>query len=145
MLFYFNCAFSQLDESKEIIDRRLVATNIIPKKRGNFREEIKLSNKTFDTIKIWYNSQNLAKLIAVSNFHNGIDNNYYDSLLTHLCIGFIQSNSIKIKNQEFFYDSKMKKLIIKHYSLEIKNKLIEVLLVSDFDLIKNKLPQVLNW
>ncbi len=140
-----NFVFSQLDENKDIIDSRLVSTNIIPRKIENFREEIKLSNKTLDTIKIWYNSKNLAKYIAVSNVKKGIDNDYFHTLSTHLNIGFKLTNTLKVNNQEFFYDSKMKRLIIKNYSSDKKHLLTEVLFISDFDIIKSKLPQVINW
>ena len=140
-----NIVFSQLDETKNVIDSRLISTNVVPKKIGNYSEEIKLSNKSLDTIKVWYNSKNLAKYIAVSNIKNGIDDDYFHNLSTHLNIGFKLTNTLKINNQEFFYDSKMKRLIIKNYSSEINNKLIEVLFISDYDLIINKLPQVINW
>jgi hypothetical protein len=145
MILCSNFAFSQLDENKDIIDSRLVSTNIIPRKIENFREEIKLSNKTLDTIKIWYNSKNLAKYIAVSNVKNGIDDDYFHNLSTHLNIGFKLTNTLKVNNQEFFYDSKMKRLIIKNYSSDKKHLLTEVLFISDFDIIKSKLPQVINW
>jgi hypothetical protein len=145
LLFSFNYTFSQLDETKDLIDSRLISTNAIPKMIGTFREEVKLSNKSFDTIKVWYNSTNLAKFICVINKNNGFDNDTFHRLSTHLNIGFKLSNSIIIDNQEFYYDSIMRRLIIKIYSTEIKNKLIEVQFISDYDLIKNKLPQVINW
>ena len=145
LLFSSNFAFSQLDETKDLIDSRLISTNVIPKMIGNFREEIKLSNKKLDTIKVWYNSLNLAKFICVINKKKGFDNDSFHRLSLHLNIGFNLTNSIIIENHEFFYDSKMRRLIIKMYSSEIKNKLIEIQFVSDYDLIKNKLPQVINW
>jgi hypothetical protein len=142
---FSNFAFCQLDEPKYRIDSRLISTKIQPKNIGSFREEIKLTNISLDTVKIWYNSKNLAKLIAVTNNKTGIDSDYFDRLSTHFNIGFKSTNTLKINNQEFFYDSKRKKLIIKIYSEITKNKLIEVQLISDYDLITNKLPEVKNW
>lgn len=145
LIFVSNYGFSQLDENKKIIDSRLISTNVSPKFIDGYKEEVKLSNKTFDTIKILYNEQDLAKLISVCNKKSGIDNNYFHKLSSHFNIGFKLTNSININNQEFFYDSKMKRLIIKTYSLDTLNKLIEVQFISDFNLIKNKLTQVINW
>jgi hypothetical protein len=145
LLFSFSSAFSQLDESKDVIDSRLVSTNVIPKKIGIYHEEIKLSNKTFDTIKVWYSSQNVAKFISINNKKEGFDNEAFHRLSSHLNIGFNLTNSLNIANQEFFYDSKIRRLIIKIYSSQLKNKLVEVQFISDYELIKNKLPQVINW
>ena len=145
LVFTFNFGFCQLDESKKNIDTRLVATNVNPKIIDDYREEVKLSNKTLDTIKILYNGQNLAKRISIINKNLGIGNDYFHELSKHLNGGFKLTNSIKINNQSFFYDSKIKRLIIKTYSLKEKNKLVEVEFLSDFNLIKNKLPQVINW
>jgi hypothetical protein len=145
LLLSINFGFSQLDENKNVIDSRLISTNILPNKIGNFREEIKLSNKAFDTIKVWYNSNNLAKFISVINKKSGFNNDSFHRLSSHLNIGFKLTDFLDIDNREFFYDSKMRRLIIKIYSSEIKNKLIEVQFISDYDLIKNKLPQVINW
>ena len=145
LLLSINFGFSQLDETKGLIDSRLISTNAIPKILGNFREEIKLSNKSFDTIKIFYNEQNIAKFISVINKKSGFNNDSFHRLSSHLNIGFKLTDFLDIDNREFFYDSKMRRLIIKIYSSEIKNKLIEVQFISDYDLIKNKLPQVINW
>ena len=145
LLLSINFGFSQLDENKNVIDSRLISTNILPNKIGNYREEIKLSNKAFDTIKVWFNSNNLAKFISVINKKSGFNNDSFHRLSSHLNIGFKLTDFLDIDNREFFYDSKMRRLIIKIYSSEIKNKLIEVQLISDYDLIKNKLPQVINW
>jgi hypothetical protein len=145
LLFGFNLTFSQLNETKNVIDSRLISTTILPKNIGNFREEIKLAHKSLDTIKVWYNSQNLAKYIVVSNNDKGIDANSFHNLSSHLNIGFKFTNLLKINNQEFFYDSKLKRLIIKKYSSDIKNILTEVIFISDYDLIINKLPEVTNW
>jgi hypothetical protein len=145
LLLSINFGFSQLDENKNVIDSRLISTNILPNKIGNYREEIKLSNKAFDTIKVWYNSNNLAKFISVINKKSGFNNDSFHRLSSHLNIGFKLTDFLDIDNREFFYDSKMRRLIIKIYSSEIKNKLIEVQFISDYDLIKNKLPQVINW
>ena len=145
LLLSINFGFSQLDENKNVIDSRLISTNILPNKIGNYREEIKLSNKAFDTIKVWFNSNNLAKFISVINKKSGFNNDSFHRLSSHLNIGFKLTDFLDIDNREFFYDSKMRRLIIKIYSSEIKNKLIEVQFISDYDLIKNKLPQVINW
>jgi hypothetical protein len=145
LLLSINFGFSQLDEKKNVIDSRLISTNILPNKIGNYREEIKLSNKSFDTIKIFYNEQNIAKFISVINKKSGFNNDSFHQLSSHLNIGFQLTDFLDIDNHEFFYDSKMKRLIIKIYSTEIKNKLIEVQFISDYDLIKKKLPQVINW
>jgi hypothetical protein len=145
LLLSINFGFSQLDEKKNVIDSRLISTNILPNKIGNYREEIKLSNKSFDTIKIFYNEQNIAKFISVINKKSGFNNDSFHQLSSHLNIGFQLTDFLDIDNHEFFYDSKMKRLIIKIYSSEIKNKLIEVQFISDYDLIKKKLPQVINW
>ncbi len=142
---YSNLVFCQLDESKTVIDSRLIPTNINPKNIGNFREEIKLTNKLLDTVKVWYNSQNLAKFIAITNNKSGINNDQFHKLSSHFNIGFKLTNSSKVGNQEFFYDSKRKKLIIKIYSKIKKEKLIEVQFISDYELITNKLPEVKNW
>ena len=144
-LFIPNFALSQLDDSKYKIDSRLISTKIEPKIIGNFREEIKLTNISLDTVKVWYNSKNLAKFISISNNEIGIDNDYFHKLSTHLNIGFKLTNISKANNQEFFYDSKRKRLIIKIFSKIIKEKLVEVQFISDFELIKNKLPEVKNW
>ena len=144
-LLSINFTFSQLDEPKVVIDSKLISTNIIPKMKGNYREEIKLSNKTLDTIKIFYNEQNIAKFISVTNHNSGFNTDSFHRLATHLNIGFHLTNSLNIDNCEFFYDSKIKRLIIKIYSSEIKNKLVEIQCISDYDLIINKLPQVINW
>jgi hypothetical protein len=58
---------------------------------------------------------------------------------------FKLTNTLINNNQEFFYDSKRKKLIIKIYSKKTKNKLVEVQLISDYNLIESKLPEVKNW
>ncbi len=145
LLLSINFGFSQLDEKKNVIDSRLISTNILPNKIGNYSEEIKLSNKSFDTIKIFYNEQNIAKLMSVINKKSGFNNDSCHQLSSHLNIGFQLTDFLDIDNHEFFYDSKMKRLIIKIYSSEIKNKLIEVQFISDYDLIKKKLPQVINW
>jgi hypothetical protein len=145
LLLSINFGFSQLDEKKNVIDSRLISTNILPNKIGNYREEIKLSNKSFDTIKIFYNEQNIAKFISVINKKSGFNNDSFHQLSSHLNIGFQLTDFLDIDNHEFFYDSKMKRLIIKIYSSEIKNKLIEVQFISDYELIKKKLPQVINW
>jgi hypothetical protein len=145
LLLSINFGFSQLDEKKNVIDSRLISTNILPNKIGNYREEIKLSNKSFDTIKIFYNEQNIAKFISVINKKSGFNNDSFHRLSSHLNIGFQLTDFYDTDNHEFFYDSKMKRLIIKIYSSEIKNKLIEVQFISDYDLIKKKLPQVINW
>jgi hypothetical protein len=145
LLLSINFGFSQLDEKKNVIDSRLISTNILPNKIGNYSEEIKLSNKSFDTIKIFYNEQNIAKFISVINKKSGFNNDSFHQLSSHLNIGFQLTDFLDIDNHEFFYDSKMKRLIIKIYSSEIKNKLIEVQFISDYDLIKKKLPQVINW
>ncbi len=147
LIFIFlttNFVFSQLDETKDVIDSKLISTNIIPRKEGNFREEIKLSNKSLDTIKIWYNTQNLAKFISASNVENGIDNDCFHKLSTNLNIGFNLTNSVKANSQDFYYDSKLKRLIVKNYSSSDKTKLIRVEFISDYDLIKTKLPEVTN-
>lgn len=144
-LLSINFTFSQLDEPKVVIDSKLISTNVIPKMKGNYREEIKLSNKTLDTIKIFYNEQNIAKFISVTNHNSGFNTDSFHRLATHLNIGFHLTNSLNIDNYEFFYDSKIKRLIIKIYSSEIKNKLVEIQFISDYDLIINKLPQVINW
>ena len=60
-------------------------------------------------------------------------------------MGFKLTNTLINNNQEFFYDSKRKKLIIKIYSKKTKNKLVEVQLISDYNLIESKLPEVKNW
>jgi hypothetical protein len=144
-LLSINFTFSQLDEPKVVIDSKLISTNVIPKMKGNYREEIKLSNKTLDTIQIFYNEQNIAKFISVTNHNSGFNTDSFHRLATHLNIGFHLTNTLNIDNCEFFYDSKMKRLIIKIYSSEIKNKLVEIQFISDYDLIINKLPQVINW
>ena len=144
-LLLTNLAFSQLDDPKYKIDSRLISTNIKPKIICDFREEIKLTNISLDTVKVWYNSKNLAKFISIINHEIGIDNDYFHKLSTHFNSGFKVTNTSIIGNQEFFYDSKRKKIIIKIYSKITKNKLIEVQLISDYNLIVNKLPEVKNW
>jgi hypothetical protein len=142
---FSNLAFCQLDETKKNIDSRLISTSINTITIGKFREEIKLANKSLDTVKVWYNTQNLAKFISVSNNKKGIDNNYFHKLSTHFNIGFNLTNSLKIDNREFFYDSKIKRLIIKIYNQIKQDKLIEVQFISDFETIKNILPETKNW
>ena len=144
-LLLTNLAFSQLDDPKYKIDSRLISTNIKPKIIGDFREEIKLTNISLDTVKVWYNSKNLAKFISVTNNEVGIDNEYFEKISTHFNMGFKLTNTLINNNQEFFYDSKRKKLIIKIYSKKTKNKLVEVQLISDYNLIESKLPEVKNW
>ena len=88
LLFLTNLAFSQLDDPKYKIDSRLISTNIKAKIIGDFREEIKLTNVSLDTVKIWYNSENLAKLIAVTNNEVGIDNEYFEKYHGFTPLGF---------------------------------------------------------
>lgn len=145
LLLFLNKAFSQLDEAKQKIDSRLISTNIQPKNIGLFAEEIKLTEISLDTVKIWYNSKNLAKFISITNNELGIDNDYFHKLSTHLNVGFKLTNISKINNQEFFYDSKRKRLIIKTYSKTVNKKLVEVEFISDYELIITKLPEVKNW
>jgi len=140
-----NFVFSQLDKTKEVNDSKLLSTNLSPIKIGGFREEIKLYKKSLDTIKIWYNNQNLAKLITISNSKNGIDSNYFHNLSSYLNIGFNLTNSLKANKKDFFYDSKLKRLIVKNYDSQDKTKLIRVEFISDYALITAKLPEVTNW
>ena len=51
-VFITNFDFSQLDDSKYKIDSRLISTKIEPKIIGDFREEIKLTNISLDTVKV---------------------------------------------------------------------------------------------
>ena len=60
-------------------------------------------------------------------------------------MGFKLTNTLINNNQEFFYDSKRKKLIIKIYSKKTKNKLVEVQLISDYNLIESNLLAIKNW
>ena len=66
ILFFSNFVFCQLNENKKFIDTILLDINIANKLEGNFREEIKLIPETNDTIKIWYNHNNIAKQIIIS-------------------------------------------------------------------------------
>ena len=145
IILFSNYTFSQLNETKSVIDSRLISTNEIPVKVGDFIQEVKLTNIKLDTVKIWYNTENLAKLIAVSNYKKGINSDIFPNLSSHFNIGFKPTNSLTMSNKDFFYDSKLKRLIVKIYSLVIKNKLVEVQFISDFKIIKNILPQVSNW
>ena len=44
-----------------------------------------------------------------------------------------------------FYSKGSKKFKQKIYSKKTKNKLVEVQLISDYNLIESKLPEVKNW
>jgi hypothetical protein len=145
ILFFSNFVFCQLNENKKFIDTILLDINIANKLEGNFREEIKLIPETNDTIKIWYNHNNIAKQIIISNHEKGINKKYFHDLSERFNTGFYLTNSLKNNNQEYFYDSNNKRLIIKIYSTKKRKKLNEVQFISDYEIIKNKLPEVKNW
>src|SRR5690606_17285736 len=106
--------------------------------------ENKVFKKTLDTLKIVYNNENIAVEITVLNSKIGITSNSFHKLSNQLNHGFKLTHSSKNNENEFFYDSKLKRLIIKRYDSSTSKKLIEIIFISDFEIIKSKFPQVIN-
>jgi predicted nucleic acid-binding protein len=144
LLLICSFSYSQLNKTKSYIDSNLEALSLDSKTTNGYLTENKILKKTLDTLKIVYNTGNIAVEIAVLNSKDGITSDSFHKLSYQLNSGFKLTHSSKNNENEFFYDSKLKRLIIKRYDSISYKKLIEIIFISDFEIIKSKFPQVIN-
>lgn len=140
-----NFSFSQLNESKKTIDQRLIKTNLNSKSVDGFREETVLAQKTLDTIKIYYDKDDKAKIIKVIDKINGFDKKNSDLMISHLNLNSKPTFSEKAETIDYLYDSKNKILTLKIFETKEKKKLIEIQMISDYETIKKNLPQTIKF
>lgn len=145
LLFISNYSFSQLNESKKVIDERLVKTTLKSKLIDGFREETLLSQKSLDTIKVYYDKNNKAKIIKVIDRINGFDEKNSNLIISHLNLNSKSNFSKKSETIDYLYDSKKKILTLKIFENKEKKKLIEIQMISDPDYVKKNLPETIKF
>lgn len=137
----FSSLYSQIDVSKEIIDKNYPEKLLSSQKGGDYFEETKiLTNKT-DTITFLFDSQNISKLIIVKNKTEGISNGQFHKYASEIDPQFKFHSKQENKDKTVYFNEEKNLLNIKMFSDTTKSKLIQIIFVSGHKLIQNLILQ----
>ncbi|MBG6110195.1 hypothetical protein H4V97_000126 [Flavobacterium sp. CG_23.5] len=138
--FSFSTLYSQINFSREVIDKKYKGRILSSQKQGEFLEESKILNKKTDTITFVFDDKNIAKLITIKNQTARITDDKFHKYASEINPKFRFHSKLENTNTTIYFNEEKDLVNIKIFADSAKNILIEVVFISGQKMIQKLVP-----